>query len=144
MKTLMVLLLSAVALLGSPAVANTTDYKQSKVKILERIIDLTKEVNTSLSRDLFVADVKDLVGDCGNKFFCKVHNVLGNQENVTEGPANIVRQLTQFNLHQDVNCKALLKGMNSTRTKIQMPEFMKSLTDCCKERIFNMDKNVNA
>ncbi|AWO99945.1 Hypothetical protein SMAX5B_019387 [Scophthalmus maximus] len=73
MKTLMVLLLSAVALLGSPAVANTTDYKQSKV-----------------------------------------------------------------------NCKALLKGMNSTRTKIQMPEFMKSLTDCCKERIFNMDKNVNA
>nr|BCK59659.1 interleukin 4/13 [Seriola quinqueradiata] len=131
MKMMMLLLVSALALLVSPAVTSPTHHN------LKRIMDLAEKYNESLTREFFVEDVQNLFDTgCGDMFFCKVHDILLKHENITKrkDEGELVRNLNVFISRKNVNCTELLKDVTPTGNQIQIPRLMELLTKCIKQR----------
>ncbi|TDH05219.1 hypothetical protein EPR50_G00139580 [Perca flavescens] len=133
MKVTMFLMVSAVALLVGPAVANPTPHLNENGK---SVIDLVDKYNESLSREYFVDEV--VKGDCGALFFCKVHHILHHHQlygNMTE-EKQLVRNLKQYidSIPKMGNCKELLKDGTNTGIKKPIPNLLKNLTECIQQR----------
>ncbi|GAA6226259.1 uncharacterized protein LOC111672092 [Lates japonicus] len=137
MKMMMLLLVSAVALLVSPAVASPTPHKANGN--LNHILEEVEKFNASFNKQVFVEDVQDLVDSgCGDKFFCKVQDILHKHAEITKGSDDnvIARNLKAFNVHRNVNCTELLHGMTPAGTEILIPKLLDHLKHCIQQTNF--------
>uniref|UniRef100_A0A671UXJ4 Uncharacterized protein n=1 Tax=Sparus aurata TaxID=8175 RepID=A0A671UXJ4_SPAAU len=138
MRTL--LLVSAAVLLAGVVAAST--LPPSLNKNLKSIIDLAEEFNRTFSQAYFVEDVGHLAqgrNRCGDKFFCKVHDILHKHEHFAKGKEqkeekDIVRNLDVYIRDRNANCAALLRNVTSTNVTKPIPELVKHLTDCIRSR----------
>ncbi|KAG7220083.1 hypothetical protein INR49_008977 [Caranx melampygus] len=135
---LLFLLVPALALLVSPAAVGCSHHN------LRRIIELVGKYNESLSKEFFVEDVQPLYeAGCGDKFFCKVHEVLLKHENITKrkDEMGLLKNLREFNnRHRNTSCEELLKDVQPTGIEIQIPKVIELLSKCIKQRNWNGNK----
>ncbi|GAA6226258.1 uncharacterized protein LOC111672092 [Lates japonicus] len=136
MKMMMLLLVSAVALLVSPAVASPTLHP---VYCVADLLEVVETFSSSFKKQVFVEDVQDLVDSgCGDKFFCKVQDILHKHAEITKGRNDevILRNLKAFNVHRNVNCTELLHGMTPAGTEILIPKLLDHLKHCIQQTAF--------
>ncbi|CAK6957290.1 interleukin 4/13 [Scomber scombrus] len=130
---MMLLLISAVALLVSPAAVQPNHRPENN---LNPIIDLVEKYNESVSKELFVEDVSHLAGGsgkCRDKFFCKVREILHSRKREEE-EVKIVRNLDVYIKEQNFKCGEVLNGMNSTGITIPLPKLLDHLAQCSRHR----------
>ncbi|GLD46606.1 uncharacterized protein AKAME5_000094800 [Lates japonicus] len=119
---MMLLLVSAVALLVSPAVASPTLHP---VYCVADLLEVVETFSSSFKKQVFVEDVQDLVDSgCGDKFFCKVQDILHKHAEITKGR------------NDEVNCTELLHGMTPAGTEILIPKLLDHLKHCIQQTAF--------
>lgn len=102
---------------------------------LKHILDLTKEYSKALHEHYFVEDVTDLANNgCGNKFFCKVHDILSKHHRSED--EKIVRNLDVFLNETQVNCKEELKNVKASTNERPILVLLTKLDDCIHRRNF--------
>lgn len=132
---MMLMLVSAVALLVNLAVANPTPHKPEDN--LNHIIDLAEKYNETLAREFFVEDVSHLVeAGCRDKFFCKVYDILHKHEHFGKRKEEneLVRNLKVFLDGGNSNCTELLKEETSRGESRPIPSLVENLTTCIRQR----------
>lgn len=143
MKTVMLLLV--VGMLLSPSFARPPHHKTEHN--LNHIIDLAKHYKKSLTKEIFVEDVSDLTEGsdrCGNKFFCKVHEILENHANKPRHPHKndtetaLLKNLSIYINSTNVDCTKTLAQVTPSEQTKPLPVLVGLLSDCCKH------KNLNA
>uniref|UniRef100_A0A665UIT9 Interleukin 4/13A n=1 Tax=Echeneis naucrates TaxID=173247 RepID=A0A665UIT9_ECHNA len=120
---MMLLLLSAVALLVSPAVATPVHHNYSNFSMLaSSMFKLAESCNANLTED---------------KFFCKVQDVLTNTEIVRKNTDmwKLNRTLHNYNREKKVNCGVELQGVKNS-DEITLPSFFKYVMQCIQRRNF--------
>lgn len=135
----------AVALLVSPAVASPTHHKPEDN--LNRIIDLAEKYNETLTKEFFVEDVSHLVeGGCEDKFFCKVYDILHEHEHFgkRKEEKELMRNLKIFLNGRNSNCTELLKEVTSTGSSRPIPKLVEHLMTCIRQRNLSGAKKSNA
>ncbi|KAM7374589.1 hypothetical protein PAMP_007236 [Pampus punctatissimus] len=134
MMKIMFVLLFAVALLVDPTVGKSTH--STSEHNLNFIIDLVNNYNKSITKqEPEVEDVSHLAegsSKCGDKFFCKVHDILHKRQHKDEKA--IMRNLDVYNRAQNFQCSEVLKKVNSTGITVQIPDLLKHLTICSQHR----------
>uniref|UniRef100_A0A8C2Z9E4 Uncharacterized protein n=1 Tax=Cyclopterus lumpus TaxID=8103 RepID=A0A8C2Z9E4_CYCLU len=131
MKTFMFVLVSAVALLFTSALARPTEENHN----LKEIIDLAERYNKSLQRDSFVENVLGLAeAGCNNKFLCKVHDILEKHDNFTKrrNQEKIVRNLKYYIDGTKDNCTELLKNEPAPVRWTTVPDLLECLVKCVR------------
>lgn len=134
---MMLLLISTVAMLASPAISSPTHLK-SDVN-LNNMIDLAKNYSKSVREVFFVEDVSHLVeAGCEDTFFCKVYDILNKHEHFknTMGmlEKKLVRNLKIFIDSKIQNCTELLEGVAKTGISKPIPKLLESLTKCIQRK----------
>ncbi|KAL7389436.1 hypothetical protein ABVT39_003856 [Epinephelus coioides] len=140
---MMLLLVSAVALLVNLAAANPTHRKLEDN--LNSIIDLAEKYNETLVKEFFVEDVSHLVEvGCQDKFFCKVHDVLHKHEHFGKRKEEweLVRNLKIFLDGSNSNCTELLKEVTSKGESRPIPALVDNLTACIRQRNLTRAKKI--
>uniref|UniRef100_A0A4W6EZW9 Uncharacterized protein n=1 Tax=Lates calcarifer TaxID=8187 RepID=A0A4W6EZW9_LATCA len=90
-------------------------------------------------QQVFVEDVQHLVDSgCGDKFFCKVQDILHKHAQINKGndDETIARNLKAFNVHRNVNCKEVLRGMTPAGNEILIPKLLDHLKHCIQQIAF--------
>lgn len=132
---MMLLLISTVAMLASPAISSPTHLRPDVN--LNNIIDLTGNYSKSVREVFFVEDVSHLVdAGCEDTFFCKVYDILNKHEHFknTMEKKKLVRNLKIFIDSKIQNCTELLEGVAKTGISKPIPELLESLTKCIQRK----------
>ncbi|KAM8742779.1 uncharacterized protein AB9X84_019731 [Acanthopagrus schlegelii] len=126
----MLLLLSAVALLVGAAHIQASDVNRIK---LNAIYDQVERCRKSLTEDIFVESVSYLTqgrGGCGDKFFCKVQQILLNkQEDFCGNKKELVRTMQVYN----GNCENKLQGVTSN-AQVKLSRLLDHVIRCVQRR----------
>ncbi|KAK5858807.1 hypothetical protein PBY51_002922 [Eleginops maclovinus] len=127
MKMMMFLLLSAAALMLSPAVAKAIN--RDSRENLQKIIDIARQYNGSATLHYFVEDLSALAVGCKDKFFCKAYAILNTTEHFrgTLEEVNLVRNLLQYILGTRANCTNVQKVNGDQET---IPKLVTRLLHC--------------
>uniref|UniRef100_A0A671UWI6 Interleukin 4/13A n=1 Tax=Sparus aurata TaxID=8175 RepID=A0A671UWI6_SPAAU len=130
----MLLLVSAVALLVSAAHIQASEGNRIK---LNAIYDQADKCKKSLTEDIFVESVSNLTQGrdrCGDKFFCKVQQILLNkQEDFCGNKMVLVRTMREFN--RNVQCENKLQGVTSN-VEVQLSKLLTHVITCIRHRNF--------
>uniref|UniRef100_A0A4W6EZX3 Uncharacterized protein n=1 Tax=Lates calcarifer TaxID=8187 RepID=A0A4W6EZX3_LATCA len=134
MQMRILVLVSAVALLASPAVVSLHNIHKPNVRRnLIRAFELAGHCNASRTKqELFVEDVSHLAkckNHCENKFFCKVQEILDKHQNVCEITVQetLTRTLKMYNIDRNVNCTLTLQGNKEAAFYTKLPMFFESV-----------------
>nr|AXL14381.1 Interleukin 4/13 a [Sparus aurata] len=132
----MLLLVSAVALLVSLAHIQASEGNWIK---LNAIYDQADKCKKSLTEDIFVESVSNLTQGrdrCGDKFFCKVQQILLNkQEDFCGNKMVLVRTVKEFNrnVRAGVQCENKLQGVTSN-VEVQLSRLLTHVITCIRHR----------
>uniref|UniRef100_A0A3Q4GKT1 Uncharacterized protein n=1 Tax=Neolamprologus brichardi TaxID=32507 RepID=A0A3Q4GKT1_NEOBR len=119
MEMMMLVLVSAVAMLINPYAANPVSNNN-----LNRIIDLTEKYNRDLNE---VRLTNPSLCSIQNNFFCKVHDILQ-------------KHAKNDNEKDIMNCEEVLKKLQPSDKEKPLPDLLGNLTKCIQRR--NLTGNV--
>ncbi|GLD46605.1 uncharacterized protein AKAME5_000094700 [Lates japonicus] len=124
MQMRILVLVSAVALLASPAVVSLHNIHNPNVRRnLKRAFELAENCSASCTK---------------NKFFCKVQEILDKHQNVCEiiVQETLTRTLKMYNIGRNVNCTLTLQGNKDTLRYTKLPMFFESVIHCLQTKNF--------
>lgn len=132
MRTL--LLVSAAVLLAGLVRGGTVRLNEN----LNSIIELAQKFNKTFNQAYFVEDVGTLAegsNRCGDKFFCKVHDILHKHEHFAKGKEekDLVRNLDVYIRDRHTNCTALLMNVTPSNDTKPIPDLVEHLTSCSRK-----------
>ncbi|KAG7234850.1 hypothetical protein INR49_003871 [Caranx melampygus] len=135
MKTVMFVLLSAATLLLQPHDARSNPVQPRDY--LNHILSRAEDCNASLIENEFVEDVSPLteVSTCGDKFFCKVEQILNKTHNVCKAQETLRKTLKNYHHHMNINCTAALVGENTTN-EMQVSSLLQKVKECVQRKNF--------
>ncbi|KAG7220082.1 hypothetical protein INR49_008976 [Caranx melampygus] len=149
MKTVMFVLLSAATLLLQPHDARSNPVQPRDY--LNHILSRAEDCNASLIENEFVEDVSPLteVSTCGDKFFCKVEQILNKTHNVCKAQETLRKTLKNYHHHERkcadgeleghhslcINCTAALVGENTTN-EMQVSSLLQKVKECVQRKNF--------
>ncbi|KAM9348314.1 uncharacterized protein ABDE67_010366 [Symphorus nematophorus] len=138
MKMRLLLLFSAVTLLVGPAVVSSRHIHHDAVYLkLSKIYDLAENCKPSQAEDEFVEDVTQLAegsNHCGDKFFCKVQDILQDKHFCDKKAEKIERLLKTYNTERNVTCERVLQGMTSPDVTIPVSSLLEKVKHCVQHR----------
>uniref|UniRef100_A0A3Q3GJA0 Interleukin n=1 Tax=Labrus bergylta TaxID=56723 RepID=A0A3Q3GJA0_9LABR len=131
MKTMMLLVLPALYLLVYSLIIFLHILFETNLKHLIPFYVVQK---------LFVEDVSLLAEGkepCGNKFFCKVHQILEKHEKIKKDIHFVHVLETYINETLNVNCMETLKNVTTSVENKSMSVLLENLLKCCQYRNLN-------